>query len=64
MGRVSPFHSKLEAAKPVTMQVYHCNDVCPGSRALAGSQRIAGAGGFRMCKGCDRLNRYDPHRSQ
>jgi hypothetical protein len=64
MGRVSPFHSKSEASKPVTMQVYHSNDACYLARTIVGSQRSPGSGGYRMCKECDRLNRNDPHRSE
>ena len=62
MGRVTPFHSKFEADKPVMMQVYHCNDACSAARALTGSAQTPGAGGYRMCKQCDRLNRSEPRR--
>ena len=60
MAKLPPFHSRLEASKAPYARLYHCNDLCPLGQAIRPIDRVAGSGGFRLCRECDRLNAREP----
>ncbi len=57
MPGVAPFHSVNEAKKPAANQVHHNNSACAPGRDIPQNERRPGAGGYRLCEDCARLNR-------
>ncbi len=55
MSKVPEFHSVNETSKPVADRVYHNNDACPSGRDIPRNERMAGRGGYRLCKHCANL---------
>jgi hypothetical protein len=56
MPRVAAFHSVNEVRKPAAERVHHNNSACPPGRDIPQSERLGGAGGYRLCEICARLN--------
>jgi hypothetical protein len=50
MTQVSPWHSKKEPH-------YHNNNKCGPGKEIPASNRVAGTGGKKLCKDCDKLNK-------
>lgn len=57
MATVNPFHSVNEANKPAAERVHHNNNACAPGRDIPSWERRQGAGGYRLCNDCARLNR-------
>jgi hypothetical protein len=51
MGKVAPFHSKLETDR----KVYHDNDKCTEGNNIERQNRVSGTGGRPRCEHCNRL---------
>ena len=56
MSLVATFYSINEAKKPVQKQVHHNNGACAAGRDIPSWERRQGAGGYRLCEDCQRLN--------
>lgn len=56
MTAVPAFYSVNEASKPANLRVHHNNGACPPGRDIPQWERRVGAGGYRLCDDCARLN--------
>ena len=51
MGKVTPFHSKLDTDR----KVYHDNDKCTEGNNIEKRNKVSGTGGRPLCKRCGDL---------
>lgn len=55
MPRSMAFYSVNEVKKP--RRVYHDNSACPVGRDIPRNERRNGTANYRLCEGCEILNR-------
>jgi hypothetical protein len=56
MSPTPAFYSVNETKKPAANRVHHNNGACPPGRDIPQNERRPGAGGYRLCDDCKRLN--------
>jgi hypothetical protein len=55
MSRIAAFHSVNETKKSIGKRVHHNHSECPSGREIPKNERVAGSGGYRLCKHCKDL---------